>query len=104
MAFCDDNGLPNELLAEQFLQNELGYKIEQKPEGSKHLNISRLNEIFKPILIKQSIDTRWTNEKQATAFFTSDTEFIAITENSKFNTLASKTKLINEVLKGFFSN
>ena len=37
MAFSDQTGLPNELLAEQYLQNELGNEIEQKQEQQSHL-------------------------------------------------------------------
>ena len=104
MAFSIENGLPNELLAEQYLQNELGNAIEQSPEGSKHISIARLNAVFKPILIKQAIDTTWTNEKQTNTFFTNDTDFIAITENGKYSTLVPKLSLINEALKSVFNS
>jgi hypothetical protein len=104
MAFSNQNGLPNELLAEQYLQNELGNEIEQHPEGSKHISIARLNEVFKPVLIKQAIDTAWTNEKQTKVFFTNDADFIAITENGKYTALVSKLSLFNEALKNIFNS
>jgi hypothetical protein len=104
MPFSTQTGMPNELLAEQYLQHELGKKIESAPGGSKHINIVRLNEIFKPVLIKQVIDMTWANEKQTNAFFTSDESFIAITENGRYTALVSKVSLINEALKSIFNN
>lgn len=104
MAFSTQTGFPNELLTEQYLQNELGNEIEQKPSGSKHINIARLNELFKPILIKQAIDMSWENEKQTKALFTSDAAFIAITENGKYSSLVPRQNLLNEALKTIFDN
>lgn len=104
MVFSPATGLPNELLAEQFLQHELGEKIEGQLEGSKHINVVRLNELFKPVLYKQSIDTKWSNEKQTNAFFSSDADFIAITENGKYSSLVSRQTLVNEALKSIFIN
>lgn len=100
MAFSMENGLPNELLAEQYLQNELGNEIEQRPEGAKHISIERLNAVFKPVLIKQAIDLTWPNEKQTDTFFANESEFIAIKENGKYSALISRLSLVNEALKG----
>ena len=102
MAFSTQTGIPNELLSEQYLQNELGNEIEQMPGGSKHINIVRLNEIFKPVLIKQAIDMTWANEKQTNAFFASDANFIAITENGRYSALVSKEQLLNQALRNIF--
>jgi hypothetical protein len=104
MAFSNQTGLPNELLTEQYLQNELGNEIEQQPGGSKHINIVRLNEIFKPVLIKQAIDMTWSNEKQTNAFFTNDACLIAITENGRYSAMVSIQTLFNEALKSIFGN
>lgn len=104
MAFSDQTGLPNEFLAEQYLQNELGIEIEQKPEGSKHISIVRLNELFDAVLIKQAIDMAWTNEKQTTTFFATDADFITITENNRYSALVSKQILLNEALKSIFNS
>ena len=102
MAFSTQTGLPNELLAEQYLQNELGNEIEQKPEGSKHINIVRLNEIFKPVLIRQTIDLTWPNDKQTHALFSGDTEYKTITRNGSYSAMVSKQVLLNEALKSLF--
>lgn len=101
MTFSIDTGIPNELLAEQFLQHDLGENIEQG-DGSKHISSVRLNELFKPVMVKQAIDTRWSNDNQTTTFFTSDASFIAITENGKYVALVSRQTLLNEALKGVF--
>jgi len=104
MAFSTQTGLPNELLAEQYLQNELGSEIEQQPGGSKHISIIRLNEIFKPVLIKQAIDMTWANEKQTNVCLGSDANFMAITEDGRYSALVSKQTLVNEMLKTLFNN
>ena len=103
MAFDGKTGLLNELFEEQVLQNELGREIEEK-EGAKCISISRLNELFESVLIGQSIDTRWPNDKQNDAFFSSDASFIAIKENNKYSALVSKQMLFNEALKSIFGN
>lgn len=86
MAFSTVSGLPNELLAEQFLQNELGEIIEKK-EGSKHINIVRLDEIFKPVLNKKKIEKNWSNDRQTNALLSSEAPFIAITENGSYSAI-----------------
>jgi len=98
MAFNYATGLPNELLAEQLLQNDLGEKIELK-EGSKHISIVRLNELFRPVLNKQSVDQNSSIDQQRNAFLDNDTAWIAITNNGKYSTLVSRMAIINEVLR-----
>jgi len=98
IAFSSTTGLPNELLAEQLLQKDLGEKIE-KLQGSKHVSIERLNELFRPVLIKQNIDLNWSEEQQKKGFLDNDTPWIAITQNGKYSSLVSRMAIINQVLK-----
>lgn len=102
MAFSTISGLPNELLTEQLLQHELGENIENKG-GAKHISMVHLDEVFKPILIKQQIDKSWTDEKQTSTLFSSEAAFIAITENGRYSSLVSTQLLYNEVLRGMLN-
>ena len=104
MTFSTKTGLPNELLTEQLLQHELGEKIEKQPDGSRHINIMRLNEIFKPVLLNQTIDSQWTEEQQTAAIFTGDATSIAITQDRKYIELVTRQSLFNEALKNIFNN
>jgi hypothetical protein len=103
MAFSNTTGLPNELLPEQFLQNELGEAIENNG-GAKHINIIHLDEIFSPVLIKKQIDKSWSDEQQTNALFATEESFIAITENGKYSAIVSTQSLYNEVLRGMMDN
>lgn len=99
MAFSTNTGLPNELLAEQLLQHELGEAIENTG-GAKHISIVHLDEIFKPVLIKKQIDKNWSNEEQTKALFANEEPFIVITESRRYSAIVSTQSLYNEVLKG----
>ncbi|WP_114940497.1 hypothetical protein [Mucilaginibacter endophyticus] len=103
MAFSTNTGLPNELLAEQLLQNELGSTIENQG-GAKHVNMVHLDEIFSPVLIKKQIDKSWPDEQQTNALFAAEEPFIAITENGKYSAIVSTQSLYNEVLRGMMAN
>ena len=98
MAF-DNDGSPNELLAEQILQDELGKKIERSPGGSNHISIQRLNELFKSILINESIDQTLTLEEQSGAFLKSNLSTVIITNNCKYESVISRMAILNEILK-----
>jgi hypothetical protein len=99
MAYNYQTGLPNEMLAEQILQDELGKKIEQSPKGAKHISIERLNELFRPCLIKKSIDQSANVEQQRTAFFDNTQLWIALTNNGQYSAIISRMAILNEILK-----
>jgi len=103
MAFSTTTGLPNELLAEQLLQHELGEIIENTG-GAKHISIVHLDEVFKPVLIKKQIDKNWSNEQQTNALFSNEEPVIVITESGKYSAIVSTQSLCNEVLKGIMDN
>ena len=100
MAFSTTTGLPNELLTEQLLQNELGQTIESTG-GAKHISTVHLDNLFKPVLIKKQIDKNWDNEQQTNALFANEDPFIVITESGKYSAIVSAQSLYNEVLRGF---
>ena len=97
MAF-NQKGLPNELMAEQTLQNILGQKIENFT-GSVHITIARLTELFQPVLIKQHVDESWPADKQRDTFFNTDSAWVALTNNGKYSALVSRISVMNEMLR-----
>lgn len=102
-AFDHETGLPNELFQELLLQNELGREIEVK-DGGAPISISRLNELFESVLIKDVVDTTHTAEKQITSFLSSDAPFIALTQGGRYSALVSRQALYNEALKSVFGS
>jgi hypothetical protein len=98
MPFDNSTGLPNELLAEQLLQSELGEKIEI-PEEPRTISIARLNELFQPVLKKECIDKNLTPEQQVSVFLNSDSQFMAITDKGVYNTLVSRITVFNELFR-----
>ncbi|MGH8624834.1 MAG: hypothetical protein ACREYC_06060 [Gammaproteobacteria bacterium] len=67
MAFDGATGLPNEHLAEQLLASELGEKVESQEEPRK-ISLVRLDELFRPVLSKDSIDQGWSTDRQISTF------------------------------------
>lgn len=97
-AFSGSTGLPNEFLAEQILQNDLGKLIESLL-GSKHLSIARLQELFGSVLIKQNIDLNWPLDQQQSAFLANDHSWIALTNLGQYTNLVSRLSVINELMR-----
>ncbi|SEQ06762.1 hypothetical protein [Nitrosomonas ureae] len=98
MANDPATGLPNELFMEQALQSELGEKFEQQ-EGSRSINLVRLEELFRPTLHKDCIDLSWPADRQLDAFFGTDVPFLAITQDGRYSALVSRLTLLNQLLK-----
>jgi hypothetical protein len=100
MPFNSADGLPNELLAEQLLQSDLGENLEQKGQ-TKSISLVRLKDLFQPVLRTDSIDESWPAERQMSAFFDGDAPYIAVTRNKQYTTLVSRVTVLNAVLKRF---
>lgn len=91
-------GLPNELFAEQALQNELGQSIEQQG-GSRRINLVRFEELFRPVLNKDHIDLSWPADRQLDTFLGAEGQFLAITQDGKYSVLVPRLTLITQLLK-----
>lgn len=98
MAFDNTTGSPNELLAEQLLASDLGATVENQ-EQPKRINLVRLEELFRPVLHKESIDESWPKERQISEFFNSASAYIAVTQNGKYSTLVSRLTVLNTIVK-----
>jgi hypothetical protein len=99
MAFDNSTGLPNELLAEQLLATDLGAKVENQ-EMPKEISLVRLEELFRPVLNKDSIDQSRPADRQLTAFFETNASYIAITQGGNYSALVSKLTVLNAVVRG----
>ncbi len=86
------------LLAEQLLADDLGTEVESQ-EKPKTISLVRLEELFRPVLHKESADENWPTERQISAFFDCDSEYIAITRNEEYKTLVSRLTVLNTVVK-----
>jgi hypothetical protein len=98
MANDPATGLPNELFMEQALQSELGEKVEQQG-GSRSINLVRLKELFRPVLIKDCIDLNLPADRQLDTFLGTDAPFLAITEDGRYSAVVSRLTLLNQLLK-----
>jgi hypothetical protein len=99
MAF--DGGLPNPLLAEQLLAADLGQKIEKIEiiNGARPISLVRLQEIFKPALYRYEVDTSWPQERQVSEFLSSGSEYVAITQNGRYQSMVSRLSLLSAFMK-----
>jgi hypothetical protein len=86
MVFDPATGLPNEMFAEQLLQSDLGANLESAGQ-TKSISLVRLEELFRPVLIRERIDETWPAERQMSAFFDRDAPYIAVTRNKQYTTL-----------------
>ena len=98
MAFDDVTGLPKQLLAEQLLADDLGVEVESQEEP-KIISLARLEELFRTVLHKESVDENWPAKRQISAFFDSESSYLAVTQNSKYTTLVSRLTVLNTVVK-----
>lgn len=98
MAFDHATGLHNEFLAEQLLASDLGEQIETK-EGHKSISLARLDDLFKVVLHKDSIEQSWPSERQLSTFFADDAPYIALTNQGHYAALVSRLAVLNDMLR-----
>jgi hypothetical protein len=103
MAFDPAIGLPNKLFAEQILQSDLGQKLEMQQQGPRSIDLARLEDLFLPVLNRDSIDLGWPPARQLDAFLNSQAAFIATTQQGTYSALVSRAALANEVLRSLTS-
>ncbi len=98
MARDPSTGIPNEMFPEQLLAIELGNKIESQGPP-KAISIARLDELFRPVLRKNSIDESWKPERQLSEFFADDASHIAVTNKGKYRTIVERLKVLSSIVK-----
>ncbi|OQY99738.1 MAG: hypothetical protein B6D35_08685 [Candidatus Brocadia sp. UTAMX2] len=92
----DKDGLPEEMLAERLLAYDLWSNVESK-EGSKRVSLVRLEELFRPVLYKESIDESWKPEHQMEKFFEINSDYFAVTQNGTYSKLVSRLTVLNTI-------
>ncbi len=97
------SGMPSELRFERLLASELGDKVERlkTPSG---ISLVRLEELFRPILCKHSIDESSKSREQLDAFFSDDAPYIAVTRNGVYLRLLSRRAAVGAILKSLTVN
>lgn len=98
MAYDAGTGLPNALFAEQLLASDLGVEVESQ-EQPKRISLVRLEELFRPVLHKESVDEIWPAERQLSEFLNSDSDYLAVTQNSKYSTMVSRLTVLNSIVR-----
>lgn len=97
MAF-DNTGAKHELFVEQVLASELGNRIES-PEGAREVTLVRLEELFRSVLHRESIDQTWSDGRQIENFFESEDEYLALTRRGRYDGLVSRLIVLNEFVR-----
>jgi len=103
MAFDVATGFHNQLFAEQILQADLGQKIETQ-EGPRNVTLTRLEELFRPVLNREHVDLSWSSTRQVEVFMSGDAPFLAVTSNDKYVAIVSRQMLLNEVLRSLIGD
>lgn len=100
MAFDATTELPNDLLTEQLLAADLGDKVESQAKP-RNISVARLDDLFRPVLIKEHLDQSWSSDRQIETFFSLRAQYIALTINDKYVNMISKLDVLNEMVKTF---
>ena len=62
-------------------------------------SVSRLEDLFRPVLHKERVDENWSAERKISAFFDSDSAYVAVTQNGKYEALISRLTGLNLIMK-----
>ncbi len=95
----NEKGLPNPLFAEKFLAYDLDAEVECKEEIHKTINLALLEELFRPVLYRKSIDENWQSDRQLQRFFENSDDYIAVTQGGKYKTIISRLTVLNTIVK-----
>ena len=101
MVFNGGTGLRSEMLAEQLLAADLGEQVETV-SPPRTMTLVRLQEMFRPVLLTQTIDQSSPIEQQERALFDGDAAYIAVTQDGKYLTMTSRLTLLTEAVKALF--
>lgn len=96
--YFDSAGTPNKVFAELILAMDLMDKVENNKHPAR-ISITRLKELFTPVLYKDNIDQNWPPEKQNKHFFDSDADYLVITKNKKYLAMVSRLTVLSSILK-----
>jgi hypothetical protein len=98
MAFDPTTNLPNDLLAEQMLQSELGLLFEAQGQ-TRPISVSRLEALFRPVLRADAIELTAPSQDQINAVLSGQELDVAITEGGAYVAMAARVTLMGELVR-----
>ena len=106
LAFDALTGLPNDFLQEQFLQTQLGMKVETSEHLKGTLNIThgKLIDLFNKVLIKDQLEETWAKEEQLRIFFQNDAPYLVLTNNGRYLRMVPRVSILMEMFKSILLN
>jgi hypothetical protein len=97
-AFDPATGLPNELAPEQMLAAELGREVEQKGPP-REITLARLEELFRPVLLRNAVDETWPADRQLAAFFEDTAPQVAVTSGGRYLRLLPRDVALSAIVR-----
>jgi hypothetical protein len=98
MAFDPTTNLPNDLLAEQLLQSELGLLYEAQGL-TRPISVTRLEALFRPVLRADAIELTASSQDQIDAALSGQEPDVVITEGGAYRAMTSRVALIGELAR-----
>jgi hypothetical protein len=93
-----EDGLPSAFGFERLLQSELGTHVEEH-EKPRTIGIQRLEELFRPVLRRGSVDEDWPAEAKIDAILSTEDPFIAVTRAGRYLRLIPRVTGLAAVLR-----
>jgi hypothetical protein len=93
-----EDGLPSEFGFERLLQSELGTYVEGS-EKPRTIGIFRLEELFRPVLRRSSVDEDSPAETQIDAILSTEQPYIAVTQTGRYLRLIPRVTGLAAVLR-----
>lgn len=103
MAFED--GTKHDLFVEQVLAHDLGVRIEaawedpQEEADKREVTLRRLEELFRPVLHRESVDHGWSDGRQIDGFLGSDDEYLVLTRRGGYEGMVARLTVLNEFVR-----
>ncbi len=92
------SGIPKTHFPEQMLASELGEQIESQNEV-KMVTLRQLEELFRPVLHRESLCEDWPPDDQLRWFFKYDDPYLAVTRDGKYIRMVSRMSVMNALMK-----
>ena len=91
-------GLPNDMAFEQLLQSELGQQIEQK-QGHRLVSVTRLHDLFRPVLRTSSIDETWSVERQVDVALSTEDPYLPVTSAGRYVRTMTRAAVLTGIVR-----
>jgi hypothetical protein len=102
MAFDVATTLPNDLLAEQILQSELGLLFEAQGAGHP-ISVSRLEALFRLVLRPGAIELSASSRDQVDALLSGQEADVVLTQGGAYLAMTPKVTLLGELVRSLLA-